>query len=75
MAAVGAGDERRAPGAGVVAGAVAFDLDHVGAEIGQDLPGPRARQNAGKLQYAQTASGPGINSSFTKALYDKGALK
>ena len=54
MAAVGGGNKRRAPGAGVVAGALALDLDHVGAEIGKDLPGPRPGQDAGKLQDAQT---------------------
>ena len=54
MAAVGGGDERRAPAAGVVAGARALDLDHVGAEVGQDLPGPRPGQDAGELQHAQT---------------------
>ena len=54
MAAVGGRNKRRAPGAGVVAGALALDLDHVGAEIGQDLPGPRPCQDASKLQDAQT---------------------
>ena len=54
MAAVGGRDERRPPAAGVVAGALALDLDHVGAEIGQNLPGPRPRQDAGKLKHAQT---------------------
>ena len=53
MAAVLGLDERRAPGAGVVAGLGALDLDHVGAEIGQHLAGPRACQDAGELQHAQ----------------------
>ena len=39
-------DERRAPAAGVVAFR-AFDLDHFGAEIGQHLPRPRTREDAG----------------------------
>jgi hypothetical protein len=54
MTAIGTGHERRPPGPGVVADPLALDLDHVGAEIGEDLPGPRARQNAGKLQHTQT---------------------
>ena len=54
VAAVGRRHERRAPAAGVVAGALALDLDHVGAEIGQKLPGPRARQDAGEFEDAQT---------------------
>ena len=53
MAAVGRRHEGRTPGAGVVAGAAALDLDDVGAEIGKDLPGPRPGQNPGQFQYAQ----------------------
>jgi hypothetical protein len=53
VAAAGGGDERRSPAAGVVAGALALDLDHIGAEVGQDLPGPRPGQDAGELQHAQ----------------------
>ena len=55
VAAVGGRHERRAPGAGVVARALALHLDHVGAEIGENLARPRPRQNAGKLQNAQTS--------------------
>src|SRR5205085_11976648 len=54
MLAVLAFDERRAPGAGVVAGAAALDLDHVGAEVGEHLAGPWPRQDAGELEHAQT---------------------
>ena len=54
MAAVGRRHERRAPAAGVVAGALALDLDHVGAEIGENLPRPRPRQDAGKFEHTQT---------------------
>ena len=50
MAAVFAFDEGRAPAAGVIAGALAFHLDHVGAEIGQYLPRPGAGQDARQLQ-------------------------
>ena len=50
LAAVGALDERRAPAARVVARAGTLDLDHVGAEIGEDLPRPRAGQNARELE-------------------------
>ena len=54
MAAVGRGDERRPPAAGVVACALALDLDHVRTQVGQDLPGPRPRQDTGQFQHAQT---------------------
>src|SRR3982075_1199072 len=54
MAAVGRRHEGRAPAAGVVAGAPAFHLDHVGAEIGEHLAGPRPRQDAGELEHAET---------------------
>ncbi len=50
LVAVGALDERRAPAARVVARAGALDLDHVGAEIGEDLPRPGAGQNARELE-------------------------
>jgi hypothetical protein len=53
-AAAGRGNERRPPAAGVVARAGALDLDHVGAEIGENLPGPWTRQDAGKLKHADT---------------------
>ena len=55
MAAIGGRHEGRAPAAGVVAGALAFHLDHVGTEIGQKLPRPWPGQNSGKLQYAQAS--------------------
>ena len=55
MAAVGGRDEGRPPGAGIVAGAVALDLDDVGAEIGQHLARPRPGQNPGQFQHAQTS--------------------
>src|SRR5215813_141683 len=57
MAAVGRWYEGRAPGAGIVAGALALDLDHVGAEIGEDLARPRPRQDAGKLEDTHTVEG------------------
>ena len=44
--------ERRAPAAGVVAGAGPLDLDHLGAEIGQRLPGPGTGQDARQFQHA-----------------------
>ncbi len=55
MAAVGGRHEGRTPGAGIVAGALALDLDDVGAEIGKDLPRPWPGQNPGKLQHTQTS--------------------
>ena len=54
LLAVRALDERRAPAARVVARAGALDLHHVGAEVGEDLPRPRAGQNARKLENANT---------------------
>ena len=50
--AVMAHDEGRPPFAGVVATIGALDLDDIGAEIGQQLPGPRPGQDAGKFDYA-----------------------
>src|SRR5262249_27209092 len=55
MAAVRRRHKRRPPAAGTIAGTLALHLDHVGAEIGENLPGPRTRQNTGKLEHAQTA--------------------
>ena len=52
MAAVLPFDEGRAPAPRVVTGAFALDLDHVGAEVGENLPGPRSRQDAGEFQHA-----------------------
>ena len=53
MVAVGAFDERRPPAAGIVARALALDLDHIGAEVGQHLPGPGTSQNAGEFEDAE----------------------
>ena len=57
MAAVFAFDKRRAPATRVVAGALAFHLDHVGAEIGQHLPGPGACQDARQLENTDASQG------------------
>jgi hypothetical protein len=54
VAAVGALNERRSPSPRVVAGALALDLDHVGAEVGQHLSGPRPGEDAGELEHAKT---------------------
>src|SRR4051794_8749489 len=43
-------EEGRPPAAGVVAGAGALDLDDVGAEVGEELPDPRAGENPRQLQ-------------------------
>src|SRR5262249_20366885 len=60
-------DEGRSPLPGVVAGE-AFDLDHLGAEIGQKLPGPRSGQDAGELDDPQSGKGCGHASDpITKA--------
>ena len=47
-----AGQERRAPVAGVVALAGAFHLDDVGAQIGEQLPGPWPGEDAGEFEDA-----------------------
>jgi len=47
----------RTPGAGVVAGAGALDLDHVGAEVGQVLRAPGAGQHARQVEHADVAEG------------------
>ncbi len=50
-AAVGVLDEGRPPCPRVVAGG-RFDLDHLGAEIGEHLPRPRPGQHTGELEHA-----------------------
>ena len=50
VAAIGSLDVGRAPGAGVVAGAGALDLDDVGAVVAEQLSGPGARQDAGQVE-------------------------
>ena len=52
MVAVGGLDEGRSPAPRVVARALALDLDDVGTEIGENLPSPGPRQDAGKLEHA-----------------------
>ena len=45
-------DEGRSPFAGIIA-VRAFDLEHIGAKIGQGLPGPGSGQNTGQFENAQ----------------------
>jgi hypothetical protein len=52
MPAVGCRHEWRPPAPRIITGSPAFDLDHVGAEIGQNLPGPRPGQDAGEFEHA-----------------------
>jgi hypothetical protein len=52
MAPVRRLDEGRPPAPRVVARALALDLDDVGAEIGENLPGPGPRQDAGQFEHA-----------------------
>ncbi len=52
VGAVGVLEERRPPAAGVVARPRTLYLDHVGAEIGQHLGGPRPGQDARQVKYA-----------------------
>src|SRR5206468_5786328 len=53
MAAAARGDEGWAPAAGVVAGALALDFDHIGAEIGENLPRPGSRQDASEFERSE----------------------
>ena len=55
--AVLAGDEGRTPFARVVAAVRALDLDHVGAEIGKHLAGPRPGKDAGEFDDADAVEG------------------
>ena len=48
--AIGIFGERRAPGAGVVAGR-AFDLDHLRPQIGEQLSRPWPREDAGEFEH------------------------
>ncbi|MNZ89686.1 hypothetical protein D3C78_1086210 [compost metagenome] len=57
--ALGVAQERRPPVTGVVACAWALDLEHLGAEIGEDLPGPGAGQHAGQVEDADMRQGAG----------------
>ena len=41
------------PATGIVASTFAFDLDDVGAEVGQQLSGPGSCEDAGKLKDAE----------------------
>ena len=50
MLAVLGRDERRPPAAGVVAGALALDLGHFGAEVGQNLARPTGRRECGQVR-------------------------
>ena len=45
-------EERRSPAAGVVTGAGTFHLHHVGAEVGQNLSGPRPCHDAAEIEHA-----------------------
>src|ERR1700730_18111210 len=59
LAAILALDEGRSPSARVVARASALDLHHIGAKISENLPRPRAGQNARKLKDANAGEWPG----------------
>ncbi|MNN09333.1 hypothetical protein D3C81_1222110 [compost metagenome] len=59
VAPVGVLEERRAPVAGVVADVRALDLDHFGAEVGEDLPGPGAGEYAGEVEDANVRESAG----------------
>ena len=55
--------EGRALAAGVVA-VGRFDLDHVGAEVGQRLSDPWASQDLGKLNHLEPCQGADLSSIF-----------
>ena len=56
---MGATYERRAPAARVVALARPLDLDHLGAEIGKELGGPRASEDTAKIENANSGQANG----------------
>src|SRR3546814_12806223 len=70
VAAVGVLQEGRSPFPRVVADAGAFDLDHVGAEVGEDLPGPGARHDAAEVEDPDVRERDGHDPSPAK---EKGA--
>ena len=45
-------DEGRAPAARIVPAAFTLDLNDVGTQVGENLPGPGPGQDTGKLEYA-----------------------
>ena len=45
--------KRRAPAARVVAAAGTLDLDHFGAEIGEELADPRTGEDAAHVEHTQ----------------------
>ncbi len=49
----------RAPVAGIVAGAGALDLDHLSAEITENLPTPGPGEHAGQVENADMGQGAG----------------
>ncbi len=59
VAAVLVLEKRRAPAAGVIARAWALDLHDVGAEIGEDLPGPWPRQDPAQVEDTDMRQRPG----------------
>src|SRR5207247_4890262 len=58
MAALGRLDEGRPPAPRVVPRPLALDFDDVGTEIGENLPGPGPRQDAGKLKHPYSGQRP-----------------
>jgi hypothetical protein len=52
------GKERRAPGAGLVAGAGALELEDVGAEVAEHLPAERPGEDAGGVEDAHPGERP-----------------
>src|SRR5262249_37445008 len=50
-------EERGAPGAGVVSGAGALDLDDTGPQVGEELAAERPGEDAGGVEDAQAGEG------------------
>ena len=57
--AVGVLQEGRAPVARVIPRAGAFHLDHIRAQVGQDLGAPRAGQHTGQVEHFDSVEGGG----------------
>lgn len=65
---------RRPPGAGVVTGP-ALDLDHVGAQVGQEHGGVGAGQDAGEVRDQEAGQRPGVPTHDASARWVEASAK